>query len=257
MPTIEENRFLWDVAYDWKREGDEWSLAWGGTDMQWYSTILPRIHAFVPAGTILEIAPGFGRWTQFLKDLCGRLILVDLSEKCIQTCKERFGSCSHVTYYVNDGKSLDMIADEAIDFVFSFDSLVHAEDDVIEAYINQLARKLKKDGVGFIHHSNLGEYSDCFSLIRDHHWRASSMTAGRFKQYAEEAGLQCISQEIINWGGTEYLIDCITVFTRNGSTWARPNRVVRNGDFMREVEYASTLSQLYGVTSFYDLEKSG
>ena len=32
-------------------------------DSQWFGLIFPRIHAFLPTGTILEIAPGFGRWT--------------------------------------------------------------------------------------------------------------------------------------------------------------------------------------------------
>ncbi len=72
MATIEENKQYWDFTYPWTKQGDEWSLAWGGVVQQWYWVLLPRIHAFVPAGTILEIGPGFGRWTQFLKD-SGRL----------------------------------------------------------------------------------------------------------------------------------------------------------------------------------------
>jgi len=58
-----------------------------------------------------------------------------------------------------------MIQDKSIDFVFSFDSLVHAEAKVIEAYLNQLAMKLSQNGIGFIHHSNLGKYQQAFSLI--------------------------------------------------------------------------------------------
>jgi len=42
--------------------------------------------------------------------------------------------------------------------VFSLDSLDHAEGDVMEAYLGQLAHKLTPNGVGFIHHSNLGMY---------------------------------------------------------------------------------------------------
>ena len=127
--------------------------------MQWYGTILPRIHAYLPAQTILEIAPGHDRWTRFLKDSCNRLILVDLSENCIEACQNRFADSSNITYHVNDGVSLAMIPDNTIDFVFSFDSLVHAEEDVIAAYISQLAHKLTNNGIAFIHHSNLGEYN--------------------------------------------------------------------------------------------------
>src|SRR5215216_6234648 len=104
MPSISENRRVWDSLYDWSRAGDEWSSHWGSTDMQWYGTILPRIHAFLPAPTLLEIAPGYGRWTRFLKEYCARLIVVDLSEECIKTCKQRFKDSTHLEYYVNDGR---------------------------------------------------------------------------------------------------------------------------------------------------------
>lgn len=203
-------------------EGDEWSSAWGGVEKQWHEYILPRINAFVPTSTILEIAPGFGRWTQFLKDLCENLVVVDLSEKCIRHCQKRFDSCSHITYYVNDGYSLDMISDESIDFVFSFDSLVHAEDDVIELYVKQLSTQLKDGGAGFIHHSNLGEYPTYYflvskipkglttlsrlGLLQSPSHRAPSVTAIKFERYVEEAGMQCISQELVSWQGKR-LID--------------------------------------------------
>lgn len=236
--------------------------------MQWYASILPRIHAFVPCGSILEIGPGYGRWTQFLKDLCERLVLVDLSEKCIQACDERFASCRHISSYVNDGKSLGMIPDESVDFVFSFDSLVHAEGAVIKAYLDQLSRKLKRDGVGFIHHSNAGELRRYYTLVNRvrrgrgllvrlglveaaNHWRAYSMTAGRFERFAEKAGLQCVGQELINWPTSSWrTIDCISVFARKDSVWARPNRVFRNRDFAKEASNASKLSELYGTASF-------
>ena len=121
MPTLNWNKQTWDTTYDWSRQGDEWSTTWGSVDMQWFGSILPRIHGFVPVETILEIAPGFGRCTPFLKDLCDKLILVDMSEKCIEACKKRFEPYSHISYYTNDGASLDMIEDDSIDFIFSFD----------------------------------------------------------------------------------------------------------------------------------------
>jgi CheY-like chemotaxis protein len=38
---------------------------------------------------------------------------------------------AHVTCFVNDGKSLAMLPDESVDFIFSYDSLVHAEADAV------------------------------------------------------------------------------------------------------------------------------
>lgn len=49
----------------------------GDTPAMWFGALLPRIHGFVPVPTILEIGPGHGRWTQYLKELAGRLVIVD------------------------------------------------------------------------------------------------------------------------------------------------------------------------------------
>lgn len=40
---------------------------WGSSQQQWQRALLPRLRAFLPTQTILEIAPGFGRWTEHLK----------------------------------------------------------------------------------------------------------------------------------------------------------------------------------------------
>jgi len=42
---------------------------------------------------------------------------------------------------------------------------VHVEENVINSYLNQISKKLTKNGLGFIHHSNLG-YFHYFKLLR-------------------------------------------------------------------------------------------
>lgn len=262
MPTVEQNQATWDNTYDWDKYGEEWSKRWGSSLAQWQGTLLPRINSFLGTQTILELGPGFGRWTNFLKEECDELFLVDLSEKCIQACQQRFAADSHIRYYTNDGRSLAMIPDQSIDFVFSFDSLVHAEADVMQAYLKQLAAKLKPDGVGFIHHSNLAAYRTYYSLTKTlprgryhlmkfgvldrDHWRASTMSASLFAQSAEQAGLQCIGQELVNWGSRR-LIDCFSLFTKQNSAWSRPNHVMQNAQFMQEVRYIARVGQMYAL----------
>jgi SAM-dependent methyltransferase len=265
LPTIDENLQNWSTAWDWSRGGEEWSHWWGDTPALWYGAVLPRIHALVPAGTVLEIAPGFGRWTEYLKDLSDRLVLVDLTEKCINHCRERFAEADNITYHVNDGRSLAMIEDRSVDFVYSFDSLVHAEPDVIDGYLEQLATKLRPDGVGFIHHSNAGALKRLSSLTRRlpgralhplvrrgiavnlPAWRDVSMTAIRFRQQCGAVGLSCVAQELVSWETGPYLIDCFSTFTLSGSRWDRPSRVLRNPMFVAE---ARRMARLYAGSSF-------
>ena len=248
MPTVEENVNHWS-AYDWSAGGDEWSSVWGGTPCIWYGTVLPRILNFLPAGRVLEIAPGYGRFTQYLKDQCEALEVVDLTERCIDACRVRFQDASNITYHVNDGRSLEMIADGSIDFAFSFDSLVHAEADVLEAYATQLARKLRPDGVGFFHHSNIHAFKDADGNLpfKNEHWRAESMSADLFVEYCENAGLMVLSQELVNWGGMP-LTDSISVFTHPGSKWGPARGQHENPGFMDEAVALGRVAKLYHHT---------
>jgi SAM-dependent methyltransferase len=261
MPTVSENRTLWALDSEWAERGDNWSDSWGGPKAQWLACLHPRLSAFLPTGTILEIAPGYGRWTQFLKDYCEELVVVDLEKGCIDHCRKRFQNTTHITYHVNDGSSLAMVEDSSVDLVFSFDSLVHVEADCLEAYLRQLRNKLSPHGIGFIHHSNLAEFGSTFDLyqkipgrarralqrrkiIDDSHWRARSVSAGIFRDLCQAAGLVCVGQELINWGSRR-TIDCLSLFTLPGSPWERPNQVIRNPEFMREAGAIRRLAGQY------------
>lgn len=268
MPSIDTNRG-WGT-YAWSQRGDEWSADWGDAETHWYATIFPRIRRFLPAKRVLEIAPGYGRWTQFLIDCADNYTGVDLNAECITACNARFEAASNAVFIENDGKSLTGVTDGSIDFAFSFDSLVHAEIDVIECYLRELARTLSHDGVAFLHHSNLGEYGGAalslsgfllepalkspfarrvlrrLQLLDWSHWRAPSVTAAKVAEKAEKNGLICIGQEIITWGPRNFrAIDCLSVLARPRSRWERPNVVVRNPYFMIEARSAQIISVIY------------
>lgn len=252
MGGIDQNLEIWTQSWDWSQQGGEWSAWWGGSEAMWHGAILPRIHTFLPAPTILEIAPGYGRWTHYLKDQCERLIIVDLSANCVDHCRDRFADEDHIDYVVNDGRSLDDVEDGSIDLAFTFDSLVHVDADVIGSYLHALAKKLTADGVGFIHHSNAGAYRTISALARRtpqsmlrrlvtrgvlpdlYAWRDETMTAARFADLCGEAGLACMAQERISWESGRYLIDALSLITPVGSRWARPPRVARNPRFGAE-----------------------
>ena len=261
MPEVEKNLEVWDSSYDWTLQGEEWSEPWGNSEAQWFGSILPRLHRFLPVNNILEIAPGHGRWTNYLRNYCNNLSLVDLSPTCIISCKERFKEQKNITYHVNDGKSLSMIPDNSVDLIFSFDSLVHAEIDAIETYLSQFKQKMTKNGVAFIHHSNLSEYSKYFSftekfnvriknrlitasILDNRNWRAFSVSAKKFEMNCEKYSLNCTSQEIINWRSSR-LIDCISIITSKDSIWSKPNTIYKNNNFMKEASLIKELSNIY------------
>lgn len=207
---IDDARGFWE-AYDWSRAGEEWSWFFGGTARLYQEVVLPRIRPYVPAKTILEIATGYGRITEWLLDELapgGALIGVDLVERCVSACQERFAG-RPATFHVCDGLSLPMISDGSIDFAISWDSLVHAGPDILRAYLGELARVLTVDGAALLHHSNLAALRVSPTEV---HGRHPEMSARRFRALAVKAKLAC-TQELLTWGDSPHL-DCLSIVRR-------------------------------------------
>ncbi len=164
MPSVEWNKQAWDSTHGWESDGDEWSglAAHCGQPYEaWKKALidtfmLPNISS---ESDVLEIAPGHGRWTETLVPAARSVTLVDLSPTCIDVCRERFADAKNVTYHVNDGRSLPMVSDRSIDFAWSFDSFVHIEIDVIDAYLGEFARVLRPGGRFVLHHADKRDWS--------------------------------------------------------------------------------------------------
>ena len=208
--NIEEQR-LWNLNSNWETDGHEWSKSFGTTENLWNNEIFDKIKEF-RGKKILEIAPGFGRITQFLSILAGELIVVDLNPICIEKTKSKLKH--HVlAYFVNDGKSIPKVRDNSQDLVFSFDSFVHMHANVTEEYVKEISRVLKPGGQAFIHHSWLYGGSD----ESTHNVAGrSNMSPEQFKTFVEGNNMEIISQNVIQfeplklWNGT----DCISIFRK-------------------------------------------
>jgi SAM-dependent methyltransferase len=247
LPTIDENLRHWRDGHDWSTQGEEWSRVWGGSESQWQGSILPRIRALLPVRRAVEIGCGFGRWTRRLRPWCEGLVAFDLVEECVVACRERFRGDSGAEFLRTDGRSLTGVAAGSVDLVFSFDSLVHAEQDVLDAYVAEIARVLSPDGVAFLHHSNFG------AVLAEHpgsgnlHWRGESARGSEVIRRCPHHGLKVLSQEIVDWGGVEDC-DAFSLIARADSSRAAAGSVVRkNPYFMGEAQSLAVRAALYGV----------
>lgn len=245
MPSREMNKRLW-TSYDWQRRGEEWSKNWGGTANLWHGTLMPRIGAYLGHVRALEIAPGYGRITRYLKDYCESLVLVDLAANCIEHCKQRFAGESHIEYFVNDGRSLECLGERSVDFVFSFDSLVHADLATVSAYLAEIERVLVPGGSAVLHHSNLHALQDETRRYGGSHLRAPDVSAELvLAATARLQTLECRTQELISWDESARLIDCISSFRRNASPGkAAPTRFV-NAEFYQRAQELAQISSRY------------
>ena len=264
MGSISENQQVWG-DHAWILEGHEWSPGGTrlGTEMLWWRSLRPRLHALLPTAVILEIGPGFGRWTEYLLRESHQLIGIDVTERCVNVCRERFAG-RPARFAVNDGNTLPTITDGSISAAFSFDSLVHAEGPQVTNYLLELARCLKPGGLGFFHHSNLGAYADRTTgsiprYVPSKGWRALTVSARSVREACRAAGLECLTQELITWrirGNRAYRIsgeqlplsDCFSLFRRpRDGDVPQLTKVYVNRRFVAEWDQVTLLAELYSV----------
>jgi ubiquinone/menaquinone biosynthesis C-methylase UbiE len=193
--TAAENKQLWDT-HDWSRRGEEWTKS-----AEWKDAVINRfLYPYMPEhGTLLEIGPGGGRWTEFLQGRADRLIVVDVSEKALQVCRERFSGCMNIEFQLGNGRTLD-VQDTMIDGAWSYDVFVHITPLDVKNYFREFRRILKPGAHAVIHHPGAP-----LSGGRERVGWRSDLTNKMVLTFAEENGLLLVAQtnELVNQG--EYL----------------------------------------------------
>jgi SAM-dependent methyltransferase len=205
-----DNRRQWS-DYDWSGHGEEWNAS-----PQWKQALIEDVLVrWIPMGAaVLEIGPGAGRWSQALLARASRLVLVDVSERPLELCRERFSSDTRIQYILSSGSDLPGVEDGSIGAVWSFDVFVHVAPSDQAAYLEEIARVLAPGGVAVVHHSdgrNRGQ------LPSRHGWR-SPMSRDLFAAVAVERGLQ-VERQLDSWGPNGHYdlsgyADAITVCRR-------------------------------------------
>lgn len=174
--NIEGNLLRWNEQHKWRKDGDEWNgqaAACGVPYDVWKASLVAHLIEpnVCPDSVVLEIAPGHGRWTEFL--LRAKYVLaVDLSPACLAFCRKRFEAAGNLDLFLTSGIALPKLASGMVDFVFSYDSFVHMDRSVIGHYMHEIARVLLPGGRAIIHHANI---ADAESHHQDQHpgWRAA------------------------------------------------------------------------------------
>jgi len=186
-----ENRLRWD-EWDWSSRGEEWNAS-----PEWKQSVIDNlIDAWMPHdGVILEIGPGGGRWSQRLLERASRLILLDVSERPLDLCRERFAGASNVDYVLSSGRDMPGVEDTTVDAVWCFDVFVHVAPVDQLGYLDQIARVLTPGGVAVLHHAD-GRNRGRLPSRRG--WR-SPMSRDLFAAAARERGL-LVERQFDSWG---------------------------------------------------------
>ncbi len=179
-------------------------------EAMWFATIMPRIAFALPASMVLEIAPGHGRCTNLLLRFTRGYRGVDLSEQCVQFCRQRFASHADAEFFVNDGKSLAAAADRMFQpDIFSTTPWSTPTWTRWRPYIPQIIQMLSAGWGGL--HPPL--QSRRLHLAVEHGLRSTEVSAERIAALIEKSGGRVADPGI--WGGNAKAnSDCFSTFCK-------------------------------------------
>ena len=171
----------------------------------WRTLIFPFI-SDCDFSAVIDLGAGHGRNSTMLAPKAKRLLVLDIQSGNVEVCRKRFAGQRHVECAANNGYDLRPAADGAFTLVYSFDSMVHFEKEVVRSYLRDAQRVLRSGGRGFFHHSNYTGGTD---------WRTNPharnfMSRELFASHARDAGLQVVRQMVFEWGHVPEL-DCLSL----------------------------------------------
>jgi SAM-dependent methyltransferase len=209
LETVQAEAFHWGAETTESYHG----AAASHMDQQWKTLIGPILaHYPIDYSRTIDFAAGYGRNTRKLLEAgAGHVTMVDVNPECVAHLETNFPR-DRTSVVLNDGAGLVSLDTSAFTFLYTFDSMVHFDLEIVISYIPEFARVLKPGAHAFVHHSNYSA-NPGGDFRQNPHWR-NFMSAAIFKHIAVRSGFDVIQQETFSWGEPD--IDCITVLHRNG-----------------------------------------
>ncbi|MEW2633708.1 class I SAM-dependent methyltransferase [Streptomyces sp. NPDC048389] len=131
---------------------------WGYTSMQ-HAIYLACIKPYINSKTsAVEIGPGRGAWTRAMVG-AGEVTCLDALSAEHNGFWQYVGRRENVRYFKVEDFSCGMLADDSVDYLFSFDALCHVSFDGISAYMDSLFPKFRSGAHGFIMVADYAKYN--------------------------------------------------------------------------------------------------
>lgn len=119
---------------------------------------------FVKDKVVLDAASGEGYGSHMLAKYAKKVTGVDLSQEAVDNAKKKYTDRDNLTYMQGSVADLSFMETASIDVVVSFETIEHVPADVQTAFIKEIKRVLKADGLLIMSSPNKKEYSDRYDF---------------------------------------------------------------------------------------------
>lgn len=223
--SVDDRRKMTPANVDWDAYYDAVEKGASSQFQGFFKPKLDEYNLINSDSRVLDFACGRGRMANIFKDICKEVICCDSSTEALEFCKKRFKGNNNVLYNISKAEGIQLES-ESLDFIYSWDAMVHFSYKSLDFYINEFHRLLKNGGYAFVHHSNLVN-SEPFDKDKESGiwdgtsksdiWNEnigyrSNISKEDFAFIAQKHGFEIISQEAIDWSAKN--LDCISIIKK-------------------------------------------
>ncbi|MDA0171528.1 class I SAM-dependent methyltransferase [Solirubrobacter taibaiensis] len=143
---------------------------WGGPEFA--ARIIHEVAApYLGDVDVLELGCGGGKFSAHLRERTRHLTCADISSDMLARTRAHVGEGPDVRYLQLTGRNFNDVADASIDFIYSYDVLLHLQPQNVFSYLLDARRILRPGGVILIHAINLaspgGSYHFEVQFVQD------------------------------------------------------------------------------------------
>ena len=128
---------------------------WGGAEFA--ERIVADVAApyLGPEVDVLELGCGGGKFSAHLRKRSRRLTCADISADMLARTRAHVGEGDDVEFLQLNGRDFGGVPDASIDFVYSYDVLLHLQPQNVFSYLRDARRILRPGGIFMVHAINL------------------------------------------------------------------------------------------------------
>src|SRR4051794_10700887 len=146
---------VWDDRPDLNLGVQTLGEEWGGAEFA--ERIVTEVAApyLGPAADVLELGCGGGKFSAHLRKRSGSLVCADISADMLRRTRAHVGEGEDVSYLQLNGRDFGGVAEASVDFIYSYDVLLHLQPQNVFSYLLDARRILRPGGVFMVHAINL------------------------------------------------------------------------------------------------------
>jgi len=145
----------WDDRPDLNLGVETLGEEWGGVEFAEHIVDDVAAPYLGPEVDVLELGCGGGKFSRRLRPQSRRLVCADISADMLARTRAKVGEGDDVEFLQLNGRDFGGVPDASIDFIYSYDVLLHLQPQNVFSYLRDARRILRPGGIFMIHAINL------------------------------------------------------------------------------------------------------